>query len=115
MKEVSQRGDLPTGHGPCLGSPAQTEVPIPYMRDGVCIGLGRGDILLESHLIEARSMHASESLWKGNENMYIQQITKYMQAMHQSGASPRTGAIICYDQCLNKVHVTFLRKLRKKV
>lgn len=99
------------------GIPAQTEVPIPYMRDGVCIGLGRGDILLESHLIEvkvAKSLQASENLWKGNKKMYMQQITRYMQAMRQSGASPRTGTVICYDLCLNKVHVTFLRKLRKK-
>jgi hypothetical protein len=99
------------------GIPAQTEVPIPYMKDGVCIGLGRGDILLDTHLIEvkvAKSAHASENLWKGNKKIYVQQITKYMQAMHQSGAHARTGAIICYDQCLNKVHITFLRKLRKR-
>jgi GxxExxY protein len=96
------------------GVPSQIEVPIPYMKDGICIGLGRGDILLESHLIEvkvAKSMHASENLWKGNKKMYVQQISKYMQAMQQTGAKPRTGAVICYDQCLNKVHITFLRKL----
>lgn len=99
------------------GIPAQIEVPIPYMKDGICIGLGRGDILLDTHLIEvkvARSIHASENLWKGNHKIYLQQISKYMQAMHQTGASPRTGAVICYDQILNKVHITFLRKLRTK-
>jgi GxxExxY protein len=100
------------------GIPSQIEVPIPYMKDGICIGLGRGDILLDSHLIEvkvARSIHASENLWKGNQKVYLQQITKYMQAMQQSGAKPRTGTVICYDQVLNKVRITFLRKLRKPI
>jgi GxxExxY protein len=92
------------------GIPSQTEVPIPYMKDGICIGLGRGDILLGTHLIEVKvtkSMHASE------KSKYVQQISKYMQAMQNTGAAPRTGAVVCYDQTLNKVHVTFLRKLRK--
>ncbi len=100
------------------GIPAQTEVPIPYMKDGVCIGLGRADILLDSHLIEVKvvkNTHASESLWSGNKKIYAQQISKYMHAMQQCGAVSRTGAIICYDQCLKRVHVTFLRKLRKKM
>ena len=92
------------------GIPSQTEVPIPYMKDGICIGLGRGDILLGTHLIEvkvAKTIHASEN------GKFIQQISKYMQAMQNTGANARTGVVICYDQYLNKVHVTFLKKLRK--
>ena len=90
------------------GIPAQTEVPIPYMKDGICIGMGRGDILLKTHLIEVKVAKTPE---KGNKKIYIQQISKYMQAMQHSGATPRTGVVICYDQTLNKVHITFLRKL----
>jgi GxxExxY protein len=95
------------------GIPSQTEVPIPYMKDGICIGLGRGDILLDSHLIEVKVAKNIHALCKGNMKTYIQQISKYMHAMHICGANPRTGVVICYDQCLNKVHVSFLRKLRK--
>lgn len=99
------------------GVPSQIEVPIPYMKDGICIGMGRGDILLDTHLIEikvAKSAHASENIWKGNLKAHLQQISKYMLAMQHSGAKPRTGMVICYDQVLNKVHITFLRKLREK-
>jgi len=99
------------------GVPAQIEVPIPYMKAGICIGLGRADILLDTHLIEikvAKSVYASDNIWKGNLRAHLQQITKYMLAMQHSGAKPRTGMVICYDQILNKVHITFVRKLRDK-
>lgn len=98
------------------GIPAQTEVPIPYMKDGVCIGMGRGDILLDSHLIEvkvAKSAAASENICKRNQSLHAKQITKYMQAMRQTGAKPRKGVVICFDPFINKVHITFLRMLQR--
>ncbi len=99
------------------GIPAQTEVPIPYMKDGVCIGMGRGDILLDTHLIEvkvAKSVSASDTIWKSNQKVHARQITKYMQAMQQTGAKPRKGVVICFDQFTNKVHLTFLRMLHQR-
>ena len=83
------------------GVSTMTEVVIPYMVDGICVGTGRADILLKTHLIELKSSVPSFS---GAEN----QLRKYMKAMYSQCSSPRSGVVILFDHPKHKVSLLFV-------
>jgi len=83
------------------GIPCMTEVSIPYFLDGICVGMGRADILLKSHLIELK---ANQKTVQNVDNAKVQ-LAKYLRAMHQQGATPRTGMLILFNTpCEGPLH-----------
>ena len=87
------------------GVSARTEVHIPYMHRGVCVGLGRADILLQSHIIELKITRPQDG---------IQQLRRYMQAMRDTGAAPRAGMLVYFNQASGRAEVTFVPRLPLK-
>jgi len=74
------------------GVPSMTEVNIPYFVDGICVGMGRADILLQSHLIELKANQKNPCKVSAQA-----QLAKYLRAMHLQGATPRNGLLIMFN------------------
>ncbi len=74
------------------GIPAMTEVNIPYFVDGICVGVGRADILLPSYLIELKANQKNPCRVSAQT-----QLAKYLRSMHLQGASPRNGLLIMFN------------------
>jgi len=75
------------------GISSMTEVNIPYFMNGVCVGMGRADVLTQTHLIELK---ANQRGVQSKENAEIQ-LSKYLRAMHLQGAAPRRGMLIMFN------------------
>ena len=84
------------------GIPSQTEVPVPYFlsKGGACIGFGRIDILLSSHIIELKVTRAPPP------PRMREQLAKYVKAM--DGA--REGALVCFNQARARAEVSFVAR-----
>jgi len=83
------------------GIPCMTEVSIPYFLNGICVGMGRADILLKSHLIELKANQKNVQ----NVEAAKVQLSKYLRAMHEQGAAPRTGMLILFNTpCEGPLH-----------
>ena len=83
------------------GIPAMTEVFIPYMVNGICVGMGRADILTNTHLIELKA-NQKENLH--NVEQAKLQLIKYLKAMHLQGASPRKGILLLFNTPSNGLY-----------
>jgi len=74
------------------GVPSMTEVNIPYFVNGICVGMGRADILLNSHLIELKANQKSTCKTSAQA-----QLAKYLRSMSLQGATPRNGLLILFN------------------
>ena len=83
------------------GIPAMTEVFIPYMVNGICVGMGRADILTNTYLIELKA-NQKENLH--NVEQAKLQLIKYLKAMHLQGASPRKGILLLFNTPSNGLY-----------
>lgn len=70
------------------GVPAMSEVVVPYFMNNVCVGLGRIDVLLPTHVIEIKASGAKKE-WDAER-----QLAKYMRAL---GPPYREGVSLYFD------------------
>jgi GxxExxY protein len=73
--------------------PCMTEVLVPYFMEGICVGNGKIDILLNSHVIEIKNNVKNS---QGIEEAEMQ-LKKYMRSINAQGASPRSGMLIMFN------------------
>ena len=82
---------------------SMTEVPVPFFTRGVCVGLGRIDILTANHLIELKSVAMTKGLLARTQ----QQTRKYLTAMKKVNDRLRRGVLIVIDSVSLKVFIRF--------
>ena len=82
---------------------SMTEVLIPFFTHGVCVGVGRVDILTDSHVIEMKSAPMTRTLLTRGQ----QQTRKYLVAMRKVHACnrQRRGVLIVIDSVAQKLYI----------
>ena len=76
------------------GFPCLTEVNIPYLVNGICVGFGRADILTQSHVIELKANQKSSET---NIDQSKMQICKYLRALNEQDKIHRKGMLILFN------------------
>lgn len=75
------------------GVASMTEVNIPYFLNGICVGMGKADILTQTHLIELKANQKTpHSILQAQL-----QLSKYLRAMHLQGAAPRKAMLVLFN------------------
>ena len=91
------------------GVPALTEVPVPFFCDGLCVGHGRVDILLDTHVVELKVTHAAPRAAMAH------QLARYAAALRDKGGPPRGGVLICFNQARAAAQCRFYRHTTAKL
>ena len=83
------------------GITCQTEVPVPYMSGGVCVGFGRADVILPTHVVELKvASHAAAKMRT--------QLAKYVLSLRKD------GVLVCFDPLSARVRMSVLTKAAAK-
>ena len=106
--EVPPPSVAPVGPQQALASPLtlHTQVPVPFFLRGICVGHGRVDVLTNQHVVELKSVRATDSALQSCRN----QLNRYLTAMRASGASRRHGVVIFFDPVVGGLHIEQLSK-----
>ena len=88
------------------GVSSMTEVPVPFFTRGVCVGIGRIDVLTDHHIIEIKTHTMSKILLARSK----QQTRKYLSAMRKvnGGNRHRKGMLILFDNSAEKLFIRCL-------